>query len=73
MRRTAYGKQVMHRLIDLDKTQTWLVNEVNRASLEHNEPLAFSLKDLNRILTGERNSKYKKYLIEEILCQAEKS
>jgi len=71
MQRTEYGKKVMHRLIDLDKTQSWLVEQMKAKAEEIDIPIYMDLPRLNAYLAGKHESKYTKYLIEECLCIAE--
>lgn len=58
---TDFGKTVKKRLIDLDKSQEWLISQLNRDT-----GLFVDSSYLNRILTGRCNSErsshqYQKY------------
>lgn len=48
---TKFGKEVKKRLIDLDKSQEWLISQINRDT-----GLFVDSSYLNRILTGRCNS-----------------
>lgn len=48
---TDFGKTVKKRLIDLDKSQEWLISQLNRDT-----GLFVNSSYLNRILTGRCNS-----------------
>jgi len=69
--RTAYGKSVMHRLIDLDLTQKWLVEQMNAKAQEKDIRYYIDGEKLSNYLVGKRQSEVTKILIEEILCEAE--
>ena len=50
--RTEYGKQVMHKLIDMDKDESWLVGEVQKAMPD----MYFHRTMLSRIMHDEKYS-----------------
>ena len=62
MASTEYSKQVKKRLIDLDKSQKWLIESVKERT-----GLFLDSAYLSRILKGERNPKKIICAIDEIL------
>lgn len=44
-----FGKQIKHRLVDLDQTQLWLIEEVKKETGNY-----FDIGYLGRVLRGEK-------------------
>ena len=63
---TPFGKQVKHRLINLDKTNGWLVEEVKKRV-----DTKFDSSFMAKILNGKVENSAKKELINEILSEEE--
>ena len=59
---TNYGKMVKKKLIDLDRTQNWLTEEVNKIT-----GLRSDSKYIGKVLRGVRNSRNIKSAINEVL------
>lgn len=59
---TEYGKTVKKKLIDLDKSQAWLISEVKNET-----SLYLDSAYLSHILTGKRNAPKIKTIINNIL------
>lgn len=59
---TDYGKTVKHRLIDLDKSQAWLLQEISKRTT-----LFVDSAYLAKILNGQRNALKIKAIINEVL------
>ena len=59
---TDYGKTVKHRLIDLDKSQAWLLQEISKRTT-----LFVDSAYLAKILNGQRNAPKIKAIINEVL------
>lgn len=62
MQTTSYGKAIKKKLIDLDKTQVWLMREITERT-----GLFIDSSYLNRICSGKANSARIKAAINEIL------
>ena len=60
---TAYGKQVKIKLVELDRTQAWLIEQVKK--ILPNKYLDTS--NLYKIMTGELNSKDIQSAINQVL------
>lgn len=63
---TDFHKSVKKRLIDMDKTQEWLIDQVKSKT-----GLFFDSSYLNKVLSGKRNPPVIKTAIREILGMAE--
>lgn len=59
---TNYGKMVKKRLIDLERTQNWLTEEVNKITGLHSDS-----KYIGKVLRGVRQSQNVKSAINEVL------
>lgn len=59
---TAYGKQIKKRLVDLDQSQSWLIEEVKERT-----GMFFDSGYLHKIMTGERKAQTVVSAINEIL------
>lgn len=63
---TPFGKEVKHRLIDLNKTNGWLVEEVKKKC-----QTKFDSSFMAKILNGKVENSAKKELINQILTEEE--
>lgn len=72
-KRTDYGKSVMHRLVDLDQTPKWLVEQMTIKAEEHEVNYFIDVPKLSNYLVGLRQNPMTRLLIEEVLCEAEKN
>lgn len=63
---TAFGKDVMHRLIDLDRRQAWLCEEIASRT-----GLYMDSSYMNKILTGQKSTPKIVAAIREILGMEE--
>lgn len=59
---TDYGKAVKHALVDKEKTQTWLIREINKKT-----GLKVDSSYLSHIFSGQRNAPRVKMAIYDIL------
>ena len=59
---TPFGKSVKHRLLDIDKDQNWLIEQVKKET-----DLYFDRSYLHKIMTGKLNTPNIKKAIIEIL------
>lgn len=62
----AFGKNVKHRLIDLDKTNGWLIDEIKRRSDGY-----MDTSFMAKLMSGKVTSKPKENLINQILQEEE--
>lgn len=63
---TPFGKEVKHRLIDIEKTNGWLVSEIKKSGHEN-----FDTSFLSKILTGKVKQSAYTDLINKILLEEE--
>lgn len=63
---TPYGKEVKHRLIELDRTNGWLVSEVNKVR----EP-RIDTSFMSKVLNGKVKNSRLKTIIDTVLTQEE--
>lgn len=66
---TDFAKAVKHRLIDLDKTQEWLMQEIRKRTVSDDKPNGMYIDTyyLQKIFRGERQAKKIVSVICEIL------
>ena len=66
MQLSSFGKSVTHRLIDLDKTNDWLIREIKARSESYMDS-----SFLARLMSGRATSAPKMKLIDKILTEEE--
>ena len=64
---TPFGREVKHRLIDIGKTNGWLVEEVRKRS-----NTKFDSSFMAKILNGKVKNSTKEGIINEVLAEEEK-
>ena len=56
---TDFGKQIKHRLVDMDQTQEWLAKEVRKKTISEDKPKGMFVDSgyIQKIMKGERKPK----------------